>query len=1242
MTDHDEIRQQMLELIYGLLSDDEASQLASRIGRDPELARTYAEVKEQTDLLASAVLVAKEPLPDFAAWKKKAQTQQRVERSQAARRFVRGVQALTALAASVLILAGGAGFFFAATGELAQAPSASLSKVAAVNDTTLGKTALELEVSGPRVLSSEVTNRFDVSVRNQAARQDDAEISYNFTSPQGDTIVAGKQQAINGLAKIALPAEKAQSAKLQISAQQGAASISVESPQLNAEPPKTITTIALDRPLVRAGETIRWRSNTLSSQTQQAVDGAVEFQIVDPDQRPVSGFVSQGTTQRGVAASMWSLPTDVSAGNYALIAKNADGVADVTRFQVDPLAPPIWNARLDFARDWFRPGEEIAASLQLSSQSGQPLANQKLTMRQIVGGRFVSTPQEIQTSEDGAAEVKLQLAYNAQSHAANHLYFSNEDQSWAFASPIPLEPQTVDVLFCPEGGALVAGLSNRVYFHATDADGKPVELQGAIVNNRDEVVAKAKTEYRGRGRFDFIPLPQQHYRLKAKLGESRIDADLPPINETALANMTIPTPVVDADQPIEVEINSRDHRQRYGLAYYNNGDLVTQQFFAVPQRLKPARVRLEAPPEIAGAGEVTLYAADDSGQITPLAERMVFRRPVRRLNLKIASPQLKQGYAAGETAEIEVAVQDETGAPSQASLGVAIVNDAAFAHTTQVSPTLIAAQLLTKRLRRPEELKDPQTLLSDDPQAARELDFILATDGWREFVKAAPLGDWAGEPGRNRQAVPPAELSRMSSLAHDQATDVEAAAPPILVIKNQVAAASDDALTAASAAGSSRRDAMRYPQAIMPWLLTAALIAALGLTTLIWLGAAGSRWFWGPALAAAFIVTAGLGLSVLSLDLGRNGASDQLALRESVVTAPSDSVPKTTAPSSTAAPVANEILDAEVTNQAELSEEWQEPGAAIERAMPAQPFSAPDADVGNDLEGGFAPMPMAAQAESSPRLMMEGAAENFSADAMPSDGEIADKSRAKKEAKASPATPMRPMKTFSENAPAAEMQQADANYSRPQARYSLADGKRSLQLDQLQNRRNARLQSQDQDAVLRNQALGTAEYGLRQAATQQLAQQQLRDEQPPAMKAAGLGFGRRGGGSKQTAPAAQADAGRPPMQRMLLSRGAKEDRNAEKDAAATVEEFAPPSPGEFYYRAFAYQASDEKELAEHAESAPPETIYWAPLTQTDPDGRAKIRFTLPPTPGRYRITIDAFREGRLGSLRQSFATQSPP
>src|SRR5215471_17489544 len=54
MTDSQQLREQMWDLVYGLLSPEESAALITHIKSDPQAARLYAEVRLQADLVGAA------------------------------------------------------------------------------------------------------------------------------------------------------------------------------------------------------------------------------------------------------------------------------------------------------------------------------------------------------------------------------------------------------------------------------------------------------------------------------------------------------------------------------------------------------------------------------------------------------------------------------------------------------------------------------------------------------------------------------------------------------------------------------------------------------------------------------------------------------------------------------------------------------------------------------------------------------------------------------------------------------------------------------------------------------------------------------------------------------------------------------------------------------------------------------------------------------------------------------------
>lgn len=76
---------------------------------------------------------------------------------------------------------------------------------------------------------------------------------------------------------------------------------------------------------------------------------------------------------------------------------------------------------------------------------------------------------------------------------------------------IPADSSAIRVEFFPEGGALVAGVSNALAFRAVDADGRPADVRGTIADGSGATVAELATRANGIGQVRFIPAEGETY-----------------------------------------------------------------------------------------------------------------------------------------------------------------------------------------------------------------------------------------------------------------------------------------------------------------------------------------------------------------------------------------------------------------------------------------------------------------------------------------------------------------------------------------------------------------------------------------------------------------------------------------------------------------------------------------------------------------------------------------------------------
>lgn len=281
------------------------------------------------------------------------------------------------------------------------------------------------------------------------------------------------------------------------------------------------------------------------------------------------------------------------------------------------------------------------------------------------------------------------------------------------------------ILFFPEGGSLVAGVKSRIAFKAEDAGGKGIALKGTILAADGKAVAEAETTHLGMGSFELQPQPGISYTFQAKLPDGKtVTAGLPEPLQQGLAMK-----VTEKDTVLEVEIcTSQATLQAAGPVHVTLGGKHAGKFYfedtltlTQPQGL--IRVPVRAFPE--GVAAFTLYDA----QLRPQCERLAYISKEEgkvTLQLKTDKPE----YTPSEQAALFFSCNSADGSTVKAQLSVAVV-DAGI--TPVPAENIITWLQLQSELRG--EIEQPFLYFNkDNPHRKEQLDLLLRTQGWRDFV----------------------------------------------------------------------------------------------------------------------------------------------------------------------------------------------------------------------------------------------------------------------------------------------------------------------------------------------------------------------------------------------------------------------------------------------------------------------------------------------------------------------------
>jgi len=744
------------ELHYGLLDEKTAAELRSRIASDKELAAAFESVKQQATLVAEAARLESPPVelrapaagvmaaveaashagPAVSTSTAKqgtahdaAQPAGRRRRGKSARpAWAKPLNALV-LAAAGLLVAVSAYSYFGAGGLFKQ-------RGIRQQLVDLRNERVRMVVAGPHELSPDAENTYHITATTVDGQPRVTPVKYRVVNTTGGVVLSGEQQTdYRGEAFIALPrGEVLGAGRLEI---EGAAVAGKFVTPLKVEEIKRITHLSLDKPLYRPGETVFYRSLTLSrSGLRDNRELQVAFEVQGPSGAVVDGSQVQGYTHRGVGNGSFRIDPAYAGGTYTLVVRSPgkEFVEQRKNFMVRKYRAPRLKKELEFTRDSYKPGDTVVADFAASRAEGGAAAGAKLTVQVIVDGVQLSldTPTAT-TSGSGAYQVQFKLPEEIENgDAVLSVTIDDGAARETISKPVPLNLGKFNVDFYPESGDLVAGLKNRVYFHAYDPQQKPVHIEGFIVDAQGTQLTQAKTLHEGRGRFSFKPVQDGAYTLVVKQpGAEEKRFDLPEVNKDRFLTLNTGSGIAGAGQPLKIELASTRNDVPLAVSVACRGSAIGRISHIIAKG-KPAPLSLPLPASVAGVVRVTVYDYSVKPP-KPLAERLVFRKPSQ--SLKVTATSVKKAYAPGDKVSVSVTVQNERNQPAPAAvLGLAAIDDTVLNLADDKSPQMQTYFWLTSEIKQPEDLEDANFFLGASPKAGAALDMLLGTQGWRRFV----------------------------------------------------------------------------------------------------------------------------------------------------------------------------------------------------------------------------------------------------------------------------------------------------------------------------------------------------------------------------------------------------------------------------------------------------------------------------------------------------------------------------
>ncbi len=644
---------------------------------------------------------------------------------------------------------------------------------------------MNVVVIGESRLPVGAPSEYRIQTRNLAGRSVPARLDVRLVDQTGRTVFEEKDKESEGEYRVTfqpnLPLRPDTTLALDITARRkndDANAVSSLHEHLELTAPVYVTHLATDKPMYQPGEKVYFRSLTLerfgltppqedfrliytiadnkgtktdilagSSQLRSNATVA-NADILGPDGKPV----------RGLGAGEYTLLANAPGGEWTLSVREASNrfPPQERKFIVNSYRPSSLSKELNFDRSSYGAGDTVVARVKLHSGKEAAAGCRVVGTITIDGHNYgadgkPNTVAPVATADGtGLAEVAFKLpAQIERGQGTLSLNFDYRGVGDDTSRTIPLIVNKLLVHFYPEGGELVAGTPNRVYFQSQSTLDKPADLRGRLVDDTGKVVVpdvqtlnnpEEPGANQGMGAFIFTPEVGRHYELK-------IDSPIGIKSEHRLSEpkadgvaLLVADGVTGPDDPIRVTVTSPRADRKMHVGAYCRGRLLDYQSVAVKQGV-PAEVALKPARGVGGVYRITVFeelpGADNRRQLVPRAERLVYREAAETLKLSVEAD--RKQYVPGDRVTLSLTARDEMDRPTGAILLTRAVDQRvlklADEKTARSMPT---HYYLTSEVRKPDDLEHADFLLTAHPQARTALDLLLGTQGWRRFAEQNP------------------------------------------------------------------------------------------------------------------------------------------------------------------------------------------------------------------------------------------------------------------------------------------------------------------------------------------------------------------------------------------------------------------------------------------------------------------------------------------------------------------------
>lgn len=276
-----------------------------------------------------------------------------------------------------------------------------------------------------------------------------------------------------------------------------------------------------------------------------------------------------------------------------------------------------------------------------------------------------------------------------------------------------------DVQFMPEGGNLVNGLPGKVAVKVIGTNGLGAVYTGALLDQKNDTVARFAPFKFGIGSFNFTPLAGQVYKAIIKVKGKTINKTLPNITQSGY---TIHAEDKGSSWNISIARTNNAAANDLYMLIHNSAGVISAVNLKGLSAYTINKAQLKD-----GINIITLF----NSQRQPVCERLIFKRPAIKFQILAKTDASVYEQRQKVTLTINTAAQNVVANAAGLSLSIYKTDSLQKAGAASIDRYL----WLSSEVKG--DVESPEYYLTPSADADMALDNLLLAQGWRTFNWAA-------------------------------------------------------------------------------------------------------------------------------------------------------------------------------------------------------------------------------------------------------------------------------------------------------------------------------------------------------------------------------------------------------------------------------------------------------------------------------------------------------------------------